>query len=154
MIGETFVPAGAAEAQVAGDSLPTADAPIERPLPQAPSGGRLGTMRARAGRGSRRPDPAARAAPSPIPPVPPSGVVLPPPDPRPLTRANAVGRHVMVSRASYPLEDCGEFEGRGWRAVVDRLVVGGASVRFLFARAARGRPYAPAELTLDALQPL
>ena len=155
MLGETFVPAGTAEARVADDSLPPVmGAPAERPLPQPPSGGRLGAMRTAAGRGHHGSPPAPRAAPVPTPPVPSDGVVLPPPDPRPLTRANAVGRHVMVSRASYPLYDCAEFEGRGWRAVVIRLVVGGAAVEFLFARTALGRPYAPAELQLDALQPL
>ena len=75
-------------------------------------------------------------------------------DPRPLTRANAVGRHVMVPASCWPSWPCAELDGAGWRAEVVRLTPHGAMIRFVVARASRRRAFQPVELELSALAPL
>ena len=138
-LGLVPVALGAAVAPVA----PAAPPVVPRPLPiGVPS--RLGV--ARRGVPPAQPAPQHRAAP-PLP-------AWPAADLRPLTRANAVGRQVLVPAAVWPGFDCTECDGRGWRASIVRVSPGGAWVHFVAARTPHGRPYADAELELSALKPL
>ena len=71
-----------------------------------------------------------------------------------LTRANAVGRRVLVPSALYPQYVCSEHAGAGWEGQLLSATSVTAVVRFLYARSADGRPYADERLPLDRLTPL
>ena len=73
----------------------------------------------------------------------------------PLTRANAVGRLVMVPRAVWPSYSCNEQGGLGWEAVVRSCTRQGyARLKFIQATTASGVRYADVDLYLSALVPL
>ena len=81
---------------------------------------------------------------------------VPPPDSRPLTADNCVGRRVLVPAEAWPQYRCEEHNGRGWTATIVSYSVrhSAATVAFVDAVTARGIPYADVELRLDALTPL
>ena len=78
----------------------------------------------------------------------------PPSDQRPLTRANAVGRRVLVPRELWPDYPCDERGGTGWVGQVLACKSWGARVAFVHATSSSGLPFADAELQLEALHPL
>ena len=123
---------------------PAAPPPDERALPRALPG-RLGALRRQARPAPHQCDPEEGASSAPS---------APAADLRPLTRANAVGRHVLVPHAVWPGYPCEELAGRGWRAVVVRLTAGGVKLRFATARTARGQPFADEELELSVVEPI
>ena len=92
----------------APDDVPPPDAGevAPRPLPVA------GARRGRAGAAMA---PAAAAVPA--------VVAAPLPSPRPLTLANAHGRHVLCPADMWPSWACAEHGGRGWEAVVKNVRV-------------------------------
>ena len=107
----------------------------------------------RSGRG------AARHSPQPTPPrveVRAQPTVLSPP--RPLTLANAPGRRVLAPQAMWPRFLCGEHDGEGWEATVEKVRSGqGGRAEALVAFVARrkcGAGWKPMWLQLSSLRPL
>ena len=81
-----------------------------------------------------------------------------PPPPRPLTLANAPGRRVLAPAAMWPRFLCGEHDGEGWEATVEKVRSGQggraeALVAFV-ARRTRGAGWKPMWLQLSSLRPL
>ena len=78
--------------------------------------------------------------------------------PRPLTFANAPGRRVLAPAAMWPRFLCGEHDGEGWEATVEKVRSGQggraeALVAFV-ARRTRGAGWKPMWLQLSSLRPL
>ena len=78
----------------------------------------------------------------------------PAPDSSPLTRSNAVGRHILVPRHTWPDYSCSENGGAGWSGVIVNLKGGAATVAFIQATTPRGLPYEDVVLDLGVLSPL
>ena len=95
----------------------------ERPLPRLPSG-RMGVAR----RGDGLPAPPQSPPHQVAPTI--AAAPLPPPDLRPVTRSNAVGRHVLVPASEWPVWPCEECGGLGWRCEVVHVTPGGVTLRF------------------------
>ena len=75
-------------------------------------------------------------------------------DTRPLTRANAEGRRVLVPRELWPEYPCDEHGGAGWEGTVLACKSWGSRVSFTYATSSSGLPFADSMLQLDALRPL
>ena len=77
-----------------------------------------------------------------------------PPDPSPLTAANAIGRRVRVPAACWPDYPCTEHAGAGWTGHVVALErANTAVIRFANATDDRGLPFADVRLDLLVLFP-
>ena len=72
----------------------------------------------------------------------------------PLDRGNAPRRIVLVPQTRYPRQACHEHNGLGWEAQVVSATGITALVRYLYARAADGRPYEDTREPLAVLQPI
>ena len=112
----------------------------------------------------RRPSPMTTSADTgrgPPPPTPPASLSTGIPAPSapastgtPLSRANAVGRRVLVLATFWPQYKCHEHGGIGWEASVLSATGVSAVVKFTFSRASDGRPWESERVPYAHLRPL